>query len=378
MSETLPRWNLPAVDFLETDPTKIESQIITRYENASGRSLAAGDPVRLFLLAIAAEIIQLRTDVNIAARQNLLSYAQNEHLDALGVYMSTDRLSDSRAVTTIRFTLSEALGNDYTIPAGFEVTNGVVTFSTDDEVIIRAGDMTGEVSAQCTEAGEAGNDYLPGQISTIVTPMTFLASAENITITSGGADKEDDPEYADRIRLAPNSFSVAGPKKAYIFHAYSVSSAIIDVSVTSPSPGEVKVYPLLTGGTLPTDDVLDQVEDYLMNEEIRPLTDFVEVLAPKAVKYAINVDFWIVSEDKTKSDAIRAAVDKAVEEYRLWQQSKIGRDILPARLVHNIIAAGAARIDAATMTPATFRELADDEVAQCTGVTVTYKGYKDE
>lgn len=378
MSETLPRWNLPAVDFLETDPAKIESQIITRYENASGRSLAAGDPVRLFLLAIAAEIIQLRTDVNIAARQNLLSYAQNEHLDALGVYMSTDRLSDSRAVTTIRFSLSEALGNDYTIPAGFEVTNGVVTFSTDDEVIIRAGDMTGEVSAQCTEAGEAGNDYLPGQISTIVTPMTFLASAENITITSGGADKEDDPEYADRIRLAPNSFSVAGPKKAYIFHAYSVSSAIIDVSVTSPSPGEVKVYPLLTGGTLPTDDVLDQVEDYLMNEEIRPLTDFVEVLAPKAVEYTINVDFWIVSEDKTKSDAIRAAVDKAVEEYRLWQQSKIGRDILPARLVHNIIAAGAARIDAATMTPATFTELADDEVAQCTGVTVTYKGYKDE
>lgn len=378
MAEILPRWNLPSISFLTTDPSEIESAIITQYERLSGRALAAGDPVRLFLLSIAAEIIQLRTDVNIAARQNLLSYAQGEHLDALGVYMSTDRLSDSRAVTTIRFTLSEALGNDYTIPAGFEVTNGVVTFTTDDEIIIRAGDMTGDVTAQCTEAGKAGNDYLPGQISTIVTPMTFLAKAENITITAGGADKEDDPEYADRIRLAPNSFSVAGPRKAYEYHAYSVSAAILDVSVTSPSPGEVKVYPLLTGGTLPTEDVLEQVEDYLTGEEIRPLTDYVEVLAPTAVEYAINVDYWIVSEDKTKSETIRAAVDKAVEEYRLWQQSKIGRDILPARLVHNVIAAGAARIDAATMTPAEFIELADNEVAQCTGVTVTYKGYKDE
>lgn len=378
MAETLPRWNLPDVSFLTTDPSEIESAIITGYETVSGRALAAGDPVRLFLLSIAAQIIQLRTDVNIAARQNLLSYAQGEHLDALGVYMSTDRLSDSRAVTTIRFTLSEALGNDYTIPAGFEVTNGVVTFATDEEIIIRAGDMTGDVTAQCTEAGEAGNDYLPGQISTIVTPMTFLAKAENITITAGGADEEDDPEYADRIRLAPNSFSVAGPRKAYEYHAYSVSAAILDVSVTSPSPGEVKVYPLLTGGTLPTEDVLEQVEEYLTGEEIRPLTDFVEVLAPTAVKYTINVDYWIVSEDKTKSETIRAAVEKAVEEYRLWQQSKIGRDILPARLVHNVIAAGAARIDAATMTPAEFTELADNEVAQCTGVTVTYKGYKDE
>lgn len=60
MPETLPRWGMPDVNFIETDPEKIKSDIINRYESAAGRTLSAGDPVRLFLLTIASEIIQLR------------------------------------------------------------------------------------------------------------------------------------------------------------------------------------------------------------------------------------------------------------------------------------------------------------------------------
>ena len=73
MAETIPRWNLPDVDFIETDSSTIEAAIINRYETLAGRSLAKGDPVRLFLEALAAVIIQQRTAINLAARQNLLS-----------------------------------------------------------------------------------------------------------------------------------------------------------------------------------------------------------------------------------------------------------------------------------------------------------------
>ena len=127
MSETLPRWNLPEVEFVTTDTATIESEIITQYETLTGRTLAAGDPVRLFLLAIASIIIQQRAYINTAAQQNLLSYARGQYLDALGLYMNVTRLEASHAVTTIAFTLSQSLANDYTIPAGFEVTNGDVT-----------------------------------------------------------------------------------------------------------------------------------------------------------------------------------------------------------------------------------------------------------
>lgn len=378
MAETIPRWGLPEVNFLETDAETIRSQIITRFEQASGDTLAAGDPRRLFLLSIADVIIQQRTAINLAAQQNLLSYAQGGYLDALGQLLAVERMAESKAVTTIEFTLSQALGSVYTIPAGTQVTNGVVTFETDEDLLIPIGQTKGEVSASCTVAGPVGNDYLAGQISTIVTPMTFVSGAQNTTITTGGADAESDPDFADRIRLAPNSFSVAGPEKAYVYHAKSVSPAIIDVKVDSPTPGEVDVYVLLTDGTLPTEDTLEQIEEHLSDENIRPLTDYVVVKAPTASNYEIELHYWISQEDSSKAAQIQADVEAAVEQYRLWQQTKIGRDITPGKLLQLVFAAGASRVDDSKLKPAAWKKLEAMQVAQCTKVNVVYEGYKDE
>ena len=378
MAETIPRWGLAPVNFLETDAETIRSQIITGFEQASGDTLAAGDPRRLFLLSIADVIIQQRTAINLAAQQNLLSYAQGGYLDALGQLLAVERMAESKAVTTIEFTLSQALGSVYTIPAGTQVTNGVVTFETDEDLLIPIGQTKCEVSASCTVAGPVGNDYLAGQISTIVTPMTFVSGAQNTTITTGGADAESDPDFADRIRLAPNSFSVAGPEKAYVYHAKSVSPAIIDVKVDSPTPGEVDVYVLLTDGTLPTEDTLEQIEEHLSDENIRPLTDYVVVKAPTASNYEIELHYWINQEDSSKAAQIQADVEAAVEQYRLWQQTKIGRDITPGKLLQLVFAAGASRVDNSKLKPATWKKLEAMQVAQCTKVNVVYEGYKDE
>lgn len=377
MAETLPRWDLPEVSFVETDPEAIKAEIVSRYENAAGRTLATADPIRIFLLAVADEIIQQRVLINMAAQSNLLSYATGEYLDALGEYLLVSRLPASKAVTNIRFTLSQALEEVYVIPAGTEITNGIVTFATDEELVIAAGDLTGDVSASCTVAGVAGNGYLPGQISTIVRPMTFVDLAENTNATYGGADIESDEDYAERIRLAPNAFSVAGPIKAYVFYTKSVSSAIIDVSVDSPTPGVVNVYPLLEGGVIPDQTLLDKVLEKLSAEYVRPLTDDVHALQAEAVTYTINVRYFIKNSDKNKAETIRANVAAAVENYRLWQQGKIGRDIVPAELVRAVMNAGAARLDN-TLSPNAFRELTKTQVAQCDkdeGVTVTFGGF---
>ena len=378
MTETIPRWGMPEVDFVETDTDKIKASIITGYENASGRVLADGDPVRLFLLSIADIIVRQRALINSAAQQNLLTYAKGNYLDALGALLSVVRLPASAAVTTLRFTLSEVLGNAYTIPAGTEVTNGAVTFATDEELTIAAGDLTGDVAATCTAAGTAGNGYLAGQIGALVRPMTFVASAQNISTTSGGAGIEDDERFAERIRLAPNAFSVAGPYKAYIFHAKSASSAIVDVSVDSPTPGMVDVYPLMAGGQLPTQEVLDLVDEHLNDETIRPLTDCVRVKAPQAVEYQIVVKYWINRSDLYRSQQIRDDVEAAVEKYRVWQSAKIARDITPARLIQYVMEAGASKIDAESLAPAAFVQVDDGQVAKCTAVSVSYEGYKDE
>ena len=378
MAEIIPRWNMPPVDFIEVDAEKVESDLITDYEKASGRTLAAGDPVRLFLLTIAAEIIQLRQGINFAAQQNLLTYAKGDYLDALGQSIAVTRLPASKAITTIQFTLSQVLGNAYTIPKGFQVSAGSVTFETDNELIIHVGEKTGHVTASCTESGTVGNGFVAGQIATIVSPQPYLESAANTVTSIGGADIEDDAAYAERIRLRPDSFSVAGPEKSYIYYAESYSASIIDVAITSPDPGEVYVYPLLSGGQLPNESFLEGLQAHLSDETIRPLTDHVVAKAPTAVNYKIQVDYWVNQSDSVRLASIQAAVEEAVESYRLWQQSKIGRDISQDELIAHVIDAGASRIDRSTLSPMAFQALSADQVAQCTEVKINFKGYKDE
>ncbi|MBO7173837.1 MAG: baseplate J/gp47 family protein, partial [Burkholderiaceae bacterium] len=141
MSETLPRWSMPEVNFVTIDPDTVKSEIFTLYESITGRTLATGDPVRLFLLTIAELIIQERVANNIAAQQNLLTYAQGQYLDEIGRGFLVTRLPASSAITTLQFQLSQGLANAYTIPVGFEVTNGIVTFATDEELVIAPGEI---------------------------------------------------------------------------------------------------------------------------------------------------------------------------------------------------------------------------------------------
>lgn len=373
------RNNLPLVSFAQRDAATIEASIITTYEAVAGRQLSPGDPVRLFLEAMAAVIINQRSIIDYAGKQNLLSYAEGEFLDALGALVlgpEGGRLPAQPALTTVRFTLSAAQPGTFTVPVGTELAGANLLFKTSELLEIPAGSLTGDVLVEAVVPGTGGNGVLAGQIITLVVPLPFVASVTNLTATTGGADIESDDNFYQRIRLAPDSFSVAGPEGAYIFWARTANQAIIDVSVYSlvPEPGRVYVRPLLTGGELPGSEVLDQVEAVLSADDIRPLTDELVVLAPVAEDYAIDIDYWISSESVTEVSNIQAQVTAAVEDYRLWQRTKIGRDINPDELVQRVKNAGAKRV---VVTSPVFTVLDATQVAQETGVAVNYQGIEN-
>ena len=342
----MPRWGLPEVSFVETNPERIQAEIIAGYEAASGRVLANADPIRTFLLSIADIIIQLKQDLNFTGRQNLLTYATGEYLDALGALMRVSRLPAAKAQTTIRVTLSKALGEVYSIPAGYQVTNGDIVFSTNEEGLIPEGELTVDIPATCETAGAAGNGFLPGELSTPIVALAFVKSAENITETSGGSEIESDDALAERIHDAPNSFSVAGPAESYKYHAFSVSSDIIDVSVVAPEadPGTVNVYLLTKNGNLASEELKAQVLEHLSGDTIRPLTDSVHVLDPDLMEIAPYIDYSILKENQSKGAEIRANIEKAFQDYITWQEGKIGRDIDQGRLTALLDNAGAVKI----------------------------------
>ncbi|MDD4599613.1 hypothetical protein SDC9_04131 [bioreactor metagenome] len=367
--------NLPEINFAEKSTQEIETAVITTYEAIAGRTLAPGDPVRLFLQSVAAIIVQQRVLIDYSAKMNLLAYSNGNFLDHIGVLVGTDRLPASAALTTLRFTISAAQPQGVAIPAGTRVTPGNnIFFATTKAVLVVSGGTTIDVDAVCTELGTKGNSYQPGQINKLVDPFQWFQSVVNITESAGGADQEADDAYRERIRQAPESFSVAGPDGAYRFWAMSASQTIIDVSVRSPAAGEVELRPLLFEGEIPGTEMLNSVFDIVNDKKVRPLTDHVTVLAPETVEYDINMTYYISHEDATTSLAIQTAVAQAVADYVLWQKSKLGRDINPSELIWRVRAAGA---DRAEVTLPIFTALEKYQVAIADNPTVTYGGLTD-
>lgn len=367
--------DLPSISFVDTDATNIEAAVITMYEGITSRTLAQGDPVRLFLQAVAAIIIQQRVLIDYSAKQNLLAYAEDDKLDHLGVLVGVPRLAASAAQTTIRFNLSAAQPQEVIIAAGIRATtaNGVV-FQVSDPTSIPVGALYGTAPAICVTTGTIGNGYVPGQVNQLVDPLPWVQSITNTTESEGGAEQEEDDPYRERIRQAPEKYSVAGPGGAYHFWAMSANQNIIDVSVRSPSPAVVELRPLLKNGQIPGTEILDTVFDAVNSKSIRPLTDQVVVLSPEMADFDVQLVYYINKDNAAKASAIQSAVTQAISDYTTWQKSKLGRDVNPSELIWRIRAAGASRVE---VTLPVYTPLEVYQVATVETVTASFGGLEN-
>ncbi|MEB3103092.1 baseplate assembly protein [Ferviditalea candida] len=363
------------IQFVDADAQGISTELIQAYEKATGITLYPGDPRRIFFLQLVPVLLALKNDINYTGNQNLLPFADGDVLDALGDRIGVPRLAAQPATVTIRFTLSSIQLDPVAVPIGTRVTpDGSIYFATTQELVIAAGATTGDVTAESTEGGEKYNGFVAGQINILVDPVPYVASVTNTDISSGGSDAETDDAYRERQRLAPSSFSVAGPTNAYIFWAMSADVTIVDVAVTSPSAGVVNVYPLLKDGGIPNQTILDKVLAEVNASDRRPLTDQVSVLAPTAVNYDITLTYYISAERSTEEAAIRAAIENAggaIDQYEAWQKAKLGRAVTPDDLLSKMYAVGAYRVVA---TSPVYTAINANEVAIRNLKTVTYGG----
>ncbi|XPV75533.1 MAG: baseplate J/gp47 family protein [Desulfovibrio sp.] len=335
---------LPDVSFFDTDVAQIEADDLAAYELITGRELSPGDPERLFLSTLSYRHAVAMQKMERAAKMNLLALSEKEYLDQLG-FGRAERLQTHASMTTFKVTLTEPLGQAHIIPAGTRVGAGEdLIFSTDEVLTIDAGDTEGEVSGICETAGAKGNGYYPAQISKLIEPLAYVASISNTTISAGGTDVEDDDRYKIRIATAPRSYSVAGPERAYLWHAKTVSQDIADVAFDSPSPAAVALYILMDGGQLPTQEIITQVQEYFDHGDVTPDTDVLTVAAPTEYVYQGDVTYWISTNDSTLAAKIQKAVELAFTGWQVWQRSKLGRDVAPDELIARLKNAGAKRV----------------------------------
>lgn len=375
--------NFPDISFIDnlTIDELINQMIIdyqNRYKEITGKEviLAQADPYRMIMYACAMQLYQGMQYIDRAGKQSFLKYSYGDFLDNLGALRGISRLPATSAVTTIRFSIESAIASAIQIPQGTRVTNGnEVYFYTNEYAEIPAGETYVDVTATCTETGTEANGFAPGEIRVLVETLPYITSVSNTEETAGGTDIESDEALADRIYIASSAYSVAGPADAYVYWTKTASSNIIDVSVTSPNPCEVDVRFILENGELPGEALIDKVSTILKDDSIRPLTDLVTVQAPDVVSYDINLTYYINASDKAAALSIQNAVNIAVETYKKWQSSAIGRDINPSYLIGKIMSAGAKRV---VVTAPTYVELTDVQIASVGNVTVNYGGIEND
>ncbi len=369
------RFNLPDLYFLEKAPELIEREMLFHVEDKAGFSLQRADPRRKFVQAFAAFVSIERNKLEHGLRQNRLSYAEDDMLDHFGEENSTKRLSSKFAGTKMEFVLEEDRVDALPILAGTRYLVGDIYFITNEAHVVPPGEHLFTVDAICTQPGEIGNGFLPGQISTLVEPLPYVKSVRNTTITSGGVDDESNDPYAERIRIAPESFSVAGPEGAYIYWAKAASQDVVDVKVDSPEEGVVEVFVLMTDGELPSEEDLALVEANLMNKDTRPLTDKVLTKAPTVVTYSAEVEYWISNKSATVSPIIEKQVNQAFQDYLVWQRSKMGRDVDFSELIARLKQAGASRV---SVSSPMFIEIGETEVAKELTADIIFKGLSND
>lgn len=374
--------NLPDVSFIDgVTLDDIQQQMVQdyldKYEELTGESteLTRADPVSLILYACSVQIFQAMLYVDRAGKQDLLKYSYGEFLDNLAALKGIAREPAKPAVVTMRFSLAAIRPDTVAIPQGTRVSNGDLYFETDEYTEIPSGDTYTDVTATCQTDGEDGNGLLPGEINVLVDPIAYVASVANTESTVGGTDIEDDDTLASRVYIAPSKYSVAGPEEAYRYWITEFNSSISDVYLSSPEAGQVLIEFILEGGELPNEAMVRSLADYLANENIRPLTDEVIVRLPTTATFNVNVQYWINRSDINKAATIQAAVEQAVTDYVSWQQSKIGRDINPDKLISLMEQAGAKRV---TVTEPVFSVMPDATIGRIGTKTVSYGGIEND
>ena len=200
-------------------------------------------------------------------------------------------------------------------------------------------------------------------------------NVERLTITPANpnavppvqAVMEDYEAMRERIQMAIEGLSTAGPRNAYIFHARSADGRVADASCISPSPAEVVVTVQSAMGDGSADaELLAAVDAYLSDEDRRPVADRLTVQGAEVLPYSVNAVLYLNTVGP-EAEPIRAAAEArglALVSQRRRLAQEVNRSALDAALhiegVKRVVLPGWVDV-IATETQAPY----------CTGFTVT-------
>jgi phage-related baseplate assembly protein len=155
-------------------------------------------------------------------------------------------------------------------------------------------------------------------------------------------NNENDEALRLRTRQRIIGFANAGGAAHYRYWALSASPDVADVEVDSPEPGRVRISVLAKGDeeTVP-DAVLDAVRAVVLRDDIRVLTDTVEVVAAELIPVTVTARIWLYP------DTPMAAFEAIAPRFKgaLAAQSGLGWDLTPSWVIGELQRPGVHKVE---------------------------------
>lgn len=192
-------------------------------------------------------------------------------------------------------------------------------------------------------------------------------------VTGAAAVMESDEDLRRRVLLAPDSYSVAGPASAYVFHALSADPDVLDASAVSPRPGEVTVAVLSrTGDGTASPELVATVRDLLAGDEVRPLTDRVRVQSASLLPFDIEAQLTLYPGPDAQLilDTASAALDQLLAANR-----RLGRNISRSAIIAALHVGGVQNVNLVEPVADVFIE--QTEVASVGTIDVAIAGFDE-
>jgi len=183
-------------------------------------------------------------------------------------------------------------------------------------------------------------------------------------------EKEDDAAYRQRVRAKNQGSSVAGSFAHYRHQALSADIGVKDARPFSPEAGLVKIAVLSKDGDgRPSEALLTKVRDMVTSEQVRVLTDTVEVIACEIVDITVKASIHLYPE--TQAEIIEAIKQDFVQSFN--EHRTLGWDVTASWVSAHLFAKGIHRVE--IKSPSSDVVIHDTACASLKALELDIQGY---
>ncbi|UCP10251.1 baseplate J/gp47 family protein [Pseudomonas sp. MM213] len=178
--------------------------------------------------------------------------------------------------------------------------------------------------------------------------------------------KEKDDPFRERIQLAFEGLTTAGPRNSYIFHARNASGLVMDATAESPEPCHVTVTVLSSEGEgVASPELLATVAAGLNDEDVRPLGDRVTVQSAEIIHYSIDA----ILHMNSAGPEVDASLAEATKRLAAWinPRKRLGVEVARSAVDAQVHVAGVSRVELIGWVDLAPTKA---QAAYCTGYTV--------